>query len=309
MATLNPTGIASLWRELVSNNPMTIEVGRFRRRFLEGTRSRNLNTTILVLALVAYASLIVVLSNMAGALSPSVIIFVQTGTFVLLAPTFMYSAIAGEREKRTWDLLLAAPVTHAQIIVGKFLAGLAGLGATFVLFLLPTLFTSYTFGNDFNMMSTDAAGTPLPHAISGTAALLNEEFISITFGIMLLAATLLFSARCRRSLMSLSVMLVSLFMGLLAVPALVMTFEYSGNGPFMDLTSFFHPFLAIEKIEELYQMSSPVGNSFGYISPSGFGVLQGLLYLAMTAVFLVWAFKTVNFADGEKKFMPGKPNA
>ncbi len=309
MATLNSGKAAFLWRQLVSENPMSVEVGRFRRRFLEGTRSRNLNTTILVLALVAYASLMVVLSNMSGELSPNSLIFVQTGVFVLLAPTFMYSAIAGEREKRTWDLLLAAPVTHAQIAVGKFLAGLAGLGATLVLFILPTLFTSFTFDNERNYMVPDS-GVPLAHGVSGTAAFANEEFISITFGIMLLAATLLFSARCRRSLMSLSVMLISLFAGLLAFPALITSFAYADAGnAFMDVASFFHPFLAIEKIEELHRASVPQGMAFGLIQPWGFGVLQGILYLALTAVFLVWACKTVNFADGEKKFMPGKRNA
>lgn len=309
MATLNPNRAASIWRELVSENPMTIEVKRFRRRFFEGSRSKGLNTTILVLALLAYASLLVVVSNMAGSMPPSYIIFVQTGALVLIAPTLMFSAVSGEREKRTWDLLLAAPISHAQIIVGKFIAGLSGLGALFVLFLIPTLFTSLMFDHDtrLDMMTGGKAAAPV---MSNSLAFFNEEFVSVTFAILVLAASLLFSARCRRSLMSLSVVLVSLFVGLLAWPALAFSFDnYSAANPFLDLTWFFHPFMAIEKIEEV-QMSRAIGGSpFDIVAPAWFGPLQGILYLSLAAVFVVWAFKTVNFADGEKKFMPRSPNA
>lgn len=305
MATLNPGRIGGLWRELVTENPMTIEVSRFRRRFLEGGRSRNLNTAVLVLALLAYACLLVVVGNYSEDVAPSVLIFAQTGAFVILAPALMFGAISGEREKRSWDLLMAAPITHAQVIAGKFLAGLAAIGATFVLLLIPTLMTAYTYE-----IRTYLDGVPLSPPILGSTALINEEIISLTFGVLLVAGTLLFSARCRRSLMSLSVVIVSLFLVFGAVPLMAFSAAYNalGNG-FTDLCWFFHPFFAIERIEEIRQTGLVSESYLEVIRPAWFGVPQGLLYLGLAGVFLVWATKTVNFADGDKKFIPRKPDA
>jgi ABC-type transport system involved in multi-copper enzyme maturation permease subunit len=298
--------MAAAWRTLVAENPMAIEVSRFRRRFLEGGRGKGLNTTILVLAIIAYAGLLLVVANVAGDLPPGVLIMAQTLTFVLIAPALMYSAIAGEREKRTWDLLLAAPVTHAQIIVGKFLAGVAGIGTAFVLFLVPTIFTAITYKGDLMYRSGFASYSyDDSHVISGTTALLNEEIISITFALLVLSATLLFSARCRRALMSLGIVLTSLFLGLLAFPALVSIVSFGERGGFSELLNFFHPFMAIERLEEARRYSS----SSDVVGVGWYGIPQGLLYLFLTGVFLVWAYKTVDFADGEKKFIPRKPNA
>src|SRR5438067_2544501 len=135
MATIpSSSKLSALWRTLVMENPMAIEVNRFRRRFLEGGRGKTVNTMILVVAIVAYAALLLVIANMSGDFPPVALIFLQTGVFTLLTPAMMYGSISGERERRSWDLLLVAPITHAQIVVGKFLAALAGIGVAFVLF-------------------------------------------------------------------------------------------------------------------------------------------------------------------------------
>jgi len=289
------------WRELVIENPMAIEINRFRRRFLEGGRGKSVNTMVLVVAILAYASLLLVIANMSGDFPPVVLIYMQTALFALISPALMYSAISGEREKRSWDLLLVAPITHAQIVVGKFLAALAGITVTFVLFLLPTLFTAITYKGDYSYGS-GSIGT-----VSGTYALIAEEAISLTFGICVAALTLLFSARCKRSLMALGVVLTLNFLALIAFPSLfAMMSNSSSSGEFLFLA---HPIFAIMRLDQLSHYRGSYYSSFDSLDGIWYGLPQTLLYLAFTAVFIVWAVKTVNFADGEKKFIPRKINA
>ena len=307
MAVIDAPKIASLWRELVVENPMAIEVSRFRRRFLEGGRGKSLNTTILILSIVAYAGLLMAIASQAGDLPPGVLVYVQTLTFVLIAPALMYASVAGEREKRTWDLLIAAPITHAQIIAGKFLAGMAGIGVAFVLFLVPTIFTAITYKSGGMFESPYGSYQDSQVVMSGSWALLNEELISITFALLVLAMTLLFSARCRRALMSLGIVLTALFLGLLAAPGLISVLSYGSRDAASQLLFFFHPFMAISRLEDARHIYGSGG--LDLVGPLWYGIPQAILYLALTAVFLGWAYKTVSFADKEVKFIPRKPDA
>jgi ABC-type transport system involved in multi-copper enzyme maturation permease subunit len=303
-AVQTPSNSSRLWRELVVENPMIIEVSRFRRRFLEGGRGKSVNTTILVLAIVAYAALLLVIANLSGDFPPVALIFLQTGVFCFLGPALTFGSIAGERERRSWDLLLVAPISHAQIVFGKFMAAAAGiLGAT-VLFLLPTLFTALTYKGDWNSYNGQS-----DNVISGSYALIGQEIISITFALMITAMALLFSARCRRGLMALGIVLGALFIGLIAFP-MILAIMTSGTG-MADLVNLTHPFMAINRLEELRHASANYGGVDDYHMFGGlwYGLVQGLLYLGITGVFLTWAIKTVTFADGEKKFMPRKINA
>lgn len=308
MITLDRESKASkAWRQLISENPMTSEIGRFRRRFLEGGRGRGLNTAIVVLALIAYAAMLLVISSLSGQLAPSVLILVQTATFTLLAPALAYNSIAGEREKRSWDLLLAAPVTHAQIIAGKFFAALSGILATFVLFIFPTIFTAVTYREEDGFVSSNLGAHPI---FSPWNALVREELISLTFAIGLVALTILFSARCRRSLMSLGIVITAVFFGLVAVPAFVSALpSWYGNTGFDTIIAYFHPFIAIYQVDQIRHGLSDGEVSLNTYGPAMFGYAQALLYLFLTATSLAWAGKTINFADGEKKFIPKKPDA
>jgi ABC-type transport system involved in multi-copper enzyme maturation permease subunit len=302
--TESSTKLSTIWRELVTENPMVIEVNRFRRRFLEGGRGKSVNTTILVLAIVAYAALLLVIANLSGDFPPVALIFLQTGIFCFLGPALTFGSVAGEREKRSWDLLLVAPISHAQIIVGKFLAAAVGIGGALVLFLLPTMFTALTYKGDWNSYNNRTEG-----AISGTYALIGQEVVSVCFALMIAAMALLFSARCRRSLMALGIVLGALFICLIALPMLlgIMT-----GGAGMDLVNISHPFMAISRLEELRHYSSTSRYGMGDIplfGPLWYGFVQGFFYLAATGLFLSWATKTVTFADGDKRFIPRKINA
>ena len=140
-----------LWDDLVLKNPMLIEIQRFRRRFLSFSGSNTMNSAVLALCLVCYAGLVLIVLQARGNISPLVIVMFQTGIFTIFAPGMLHGAIAGERERRSWDLLLVAPISKAQIVVGKFIGAMAALGIASVLFLFPILIAAVSYrGTNWN---------------------------------------------------------------------------------------------------------------------------------------------------------------
>jgi ABC-type transport system involved in multi-copper enzyme maturation permease subunit len=66
---------------------------------------------------------------------------------MLAAVVASHAAIAGERDRRSWDLLQVAPVTQYQIVFGKF-RGVASLILAIQAGFLPLVLMSQIFGQD-----------------------------------------------------------------------------------------------------------------------------------------------------------------
>ncbi len=81
---------------------------------------------VLLIALVASNSDTKSLSDLAKASSQvfSAISYVQLGMICLLAPVFCAAAITQERDSRTYNILLATPLTNAQIVLGSLFSRL-----------------------------------------------------------------------------------------------------------------------------------------------------------------------------------------
>lgn len=273
----------SLWETLVVQNPMLIEIQRFRRRFLSFTGPNAANGAVLVLVLIFYVSLVMMVVNSDGGLAPSVVIGVQTGLFTLLAPGMLHGAIAGERERRSWDLLLAAPITKAQIVVGKFIGALTALGIGALLFLLPLVIAAATYKT------------------KSLVDVLEMEAVSLSFTMAVCALTVLLSARARRPFMALGATLGVLAVALIVAPMLLgisIGFSDQMSG---DLLYYLHPYYTIWKIHAVAERPYDSG---GYIAGYAWGLPQTLIYLGLTAVMVAWAANTLNFAENEVKFIP-----
>src|SRR5471030_1873350 len=113
--------IRDQWNDLIVHNPMLIEITRFRRRFLSPAAGGSVQGVLLVLALICYATIVLIVIENRQSISPIYLIMFETGLLTVLAPMLLYNSIAGERERRSWDLLLAAPITKSHIVVGKFI--------------------------------------------------------------------------------------------------------------------------------------------------------------------------------------------
>lgn len=285
------------WGELVSHNPMLVEIARFRRKYLS-MRGTGVVTTVFFG--VVYGILLLAVTRFAEAVEPAVVLYTELGLLCFLAPALAYTSIAGEREKRTWDFLLVAPVTRAQIVVGKFIAAAQGVVAVALLMLVPLGVTlvgesariarnNWTWGRDFG------SSTGLYDALLAVLAI-------ASFGIMLCALTVFFSARCRRALMALgaslgTIVFVFAIIPLLTQPLIREGFEWRF---WLELLNFFNPFVATGCILD------PSTYDDRIIPTAYYGWPQIGVYLAVAIGFLAWAVKTVQWPDNEVEFIGGK---
>ncbi|HEY0866772.1 MAG TPA: ABC transporter permease subunit [Fimbriimonas sp.] len=263
--------MSELFKDLVLENPMLIEIQRFKRKFLSAGGSPAVTAISLALAGLCYLGLLILVVSNLGDLPPVALVMVQLGLFTLFAPALLYGAIAGEREKRTWDLLVVAPITKSQIVAGKFVGALAALGAASLLFLLPIVLTALTYKN----------------ASHGVASALLAEVLSVAFVAMLCSFTLYVSARVERPLTALGVVLGVLAGVLVVVPTLSSLLVRRVSD---DLIALFHPFYAVAKIGAEPHTMPPYATTsgFGWFAwPQIFGyLLATALFLAMTALAL-----------------------
>lgn len=266
---------------LLAGNPMLVEIVRFRRKYFSFAGPNAFNRVVLGLIGCCYTGLVLLVVAGKGDIPPVPLLFLQTAAFVLFAPMILNNSIAGERERRSWDLLAAAPITHAQIIAGKFIGALSALALGAAGFLVPILVAWAMHGR-----------TPL-HAF------LLAELVSISFGGFCCALTIFFSARVKRGFMALGASLGLLIMGLLVIPSFLAANSYGGSTAFSFLLNPFWSLSELSTLGERYQMTrdftfDPILNSIIY---SG-------VYIGLTLTLLVWAEKTVHFPDNEVKFIP-----
>jgi ABC-type transport system involved in multi-copper enzyme maturation permease subunit len=284
-----------LFQELVTQNPMLIEVSRFRRRFLSFSGSSALNGIVLGLAIVCYMGLLMLVFSARGSIPPVALVMVQTFIFVLATPSMLYGAIAGEREKRTWDLLLVAPITQGQIVIGKFMGALFALGVGLALFLFPILVTAAEYEMGYGAGSRGTNWWDL----------FLSELVSVSFVILVAATTLFFSARTKRGFMALGTVLAVLAMFLLVVP--ILSTAMLPEPLLVDFINFFHPFYVLVKLLSTSEYSTMEG--FQGMNASSWGLPQVIGYLALATVFIIWATRTLNFAENDVKFIPANNHA
>ena len=114
----------SLWRDLVTENPMMAELSRARRRILGNTQTKAQNTILLILFGALFLAFIMGAIRFRDLIPPSAVIYLQTGLYALIVPAIGYAAIAGERERRSWEFLAVAPLSKLQIVIGKLASSL-----------------------------------------------------------------------------------------------------------------------------------------------------------------------------------------
>lgn len=278
----------SLWQNLIVGNPMLIEITRFRRKYFTfgGTAA---SSAVLALALVCYVGLVMVVLSGKGEIPPIALVIFQTGVLTLLAPSMLHGAIAGERERRSWDLLLVAPITKAQIVVGKFIGAMAAIGITMMLCLFPVLMAAVTYRR------------------TNWHDLFLSELVSGSFALFVCALTLLLSARVRRGFMALGASLGTLAVLLVILPILFAVLSGGGQGS-AELTLMLHPFMALSMILAHGERSIYSSEPTSYVAPSLWGYPQIFVYVVLTIVLVVWATKTLVFAENDVRFISRSPS-
>jgi len=289
----------SAWTELVAKNPMLIEVSRYRRKLFSFSRSNPMGGMIVAMVAIAYVGIVSMIVSFRTDISPFVLIDIQTAIFMLIAPILLHSAIAGERERRSWDLLLAAPITKAQIVVGKFLGALSAMaiGAAFFVFPIAVTALSYhpqVYNYGYNGVIVDPTQNLVAYSTSFWNLAL-AEMVCLSATALVSAITIFFSARVKRSFMALGTTLGLMVLGLMVLPAMA---EPTLNAA--DPVLIMHPVFALGRLSEL----GMTGHQNQFVSDAWIGFPQILFYLGLTGVMLAWSVNTLNFAENEVKFLP-----
>lgn len=258
------------FRELVVENPLLIEFRRAVRRFFGVSKHSAVNAMVLVISCLLYGLLLLITIANRSAMSPVAIVFLQTFLFCFLIPANLHGAIAGERERRSWDLLLASPVSNLQIVVGKMLSGLAAVGVT-VLLMLPPLLISFAGDGDATVLKV-----------------LQTELVSIGFATFLAAMTMFISARSKRTYAAQLTTYACLIVGLIVYWVFV---ETATGGQGRQTLLYLHPFYAISETWGDGLGSS--GSSFMYN-----GLFHFVIYAALATGLLVVTVETLQMADG-----------
>lgn len=205
--------IVQTLRGLVVDNPMILEGTRAWRRFLRTSMNtgRTLNRVLLSVIGLMYLGMLCSIVR-AGEDANLPLLMLQLGVLTLIVPGSLYSAISGEREKMTWDALILTRLTPEQIVVGKLLWRFALVGAVMLVFLPLLLLCEIMFGSDHHLDCYTPRG------------LLNAESMTVAWTFLLGAFTLWVSAKTKRSVTSLSMVVAGLLISLVLLPTLASMF-------------------------------------------------------------------------------------
>ena len=265
---------------LFRSNPMRIEIARFRRRFL-GANGPVVNKVAIGLAALCYVGLVMLVASLKGDMPPIALIMFQTGLFCFFGPSMLHGAIAGERERRSWDLLMVAPITKGQIVAGKFMGALAALGVGAAAMAVPIALSAFFYDK------------------TTFYDLLLAEGASLAFCVLVCAWTIFVSARTIRSFTALGVTLGSLAVSLIVAPMLLVSIFATGSDAGKRLAAewilYANPFTALTALAQepgrnLYDPEQTISRSF-------YGLPHALLYLGLALALLLFAERTLRRAD------------
>jgi ABC-type transport system involved in multi-copper enzyme maturation permease subunit len=273
----------NLFRELVTDNPMMAEVFRRMRRFTLSKDHRQSLLTALALG-VAVFLLTALTFAQSGAFTPWAIALIKLPLLCAALPLAMHGSIAGERDRRSWDALCAAPVTDAQIVAGKFAVGLTVLAAVWLAFLPMELSALVTEVNRDRL--ADALVT------------LRLDFYTLLVGMFVASLSFLASARSRRPFAALGATGGAL--GALLIVSNVLLFSASAtdakNRFYQPVVALLNPVLHLVQITDGSQNTWSRDMSLGWKLAPEFGAL---IYLALGIAMLVVATRTLHAADQE----------
>ena len=269
---------------------MMAEVTRFRKRFLSIRGSSVAINGGIGIVLVLYALFAMTCVYYRGDIEPIVLIGIFVGLMLFAIPLLLHASISGERERRTWDMLLVAPITHGQIIVGKFMGAFAGLAMAFGLYLIPVLIDA---------------------AFHADARFINVLLASVTVmaqGASLIAMTILISSRVKRPLVALAVSIGVVMLYFFFVPGLVSTMS-TFTGDFV--TGLVNPFAVLIRLAQNTHNIPPdefrsSGSAFQSLDVYTLAFSHLLYQVIITVVLLAWATRTLVYADHEVKFISKK---
>lgn len=286
-------------REVTRENPMFAEMRRPLQRFQGGGPSAPLYRVVILATIIGYFTLAAVFSRAESGFEP--VVAIEMVVLAFLVPPMMFKTIAGERDKRSWDILLSAPVTPSQIVVGRFALGAMGVVG---IVLLGTLMAPFTWPNpgwDYGGGGRYQEGG----FTQALATIVSSQLYVLAFGLALVAIALFVSARSRRGFTALASTYGLFFSWLVLLP--IVLAALTAGADYMN--SLVEPLLPFNVAVKLAQNNSIDADLGFYMSPTFLFGLSFGGYLLLTVGMLYWASQTLHFPDNEIRFLARKHRA
>jgi ABC-type transport system involved in multi-copper enzyme maturation permease subunit len=199
-------------RHLFVGNPMFAEVVREKNKALAEHNWRGAQLAARVLLLAIYLFLLVLTLRYVTYVEPFVLMYVMLGLATILIPAGLHGAIAGDREKRSLDMLLVAPVTPGQIVVGKFGKTFLSLMMLVVAVGVPALV--------IELVKETVAASRYDLHIHGVVGFFRSLALVLSTGLSMGALTMWISSKTRSNSGAMLATVGALFVVLIVIPAI-----------------------------------------------------------------------------------------
>lgn len=229
----------NLWADLVSDNPLMAKAAKSLSLIKNIKAMPSSSWVVLSLVALVYLVLVGTALKVAEAIDSSVFLFLMLTVVVLVAATVLHGSLAGEREKRTIDLLLVAPVTTAQIIAAKVVKVVLPLISVIFVCVVPAIILAVVRANlGVDTWSGRSAGFDTFLLAIG---------ITLSTGCMVVGATVYVSSVNRTNANALTATLGILFLWFIVLPILLGSFGVVSHD-FSESLMVYHPFYAMSKV-------------------------------------------------------------
>ena len=200
--------------------------------------------------------------------------YLELVAITLILPASVYGAIAGERERGTWEALILTRLTAGQIIFGKLFWRILVIVILMLLLFLPECLAIgfhgvYSSGGTYHFRNYVLAG----------------QLLNLSWGALLTSFGLWVSAGSRRSVTAASSVFVSLLAALILLPLLYGLLAASQGGAAKNGDGFamsaygWNPFYLLGTSEYNPSNSTPNFNALP-------GVMVITMYFALSILFL-----------------------
>lgn len=267
---------------LFKNNPMLVEIQREKNKALAEHNWRGSQLAARILLGLVYLSILMLLLRYIDIVEPVVLMYVLLALQTVMVPAALYGTIAGEREKRSLDLLLVAPVTPGQIVIGKYGRALIPIVGLTVAIGLPAFVVEVVKQVDGRQIGLYGAER---NGIVGF-------FVSLAFclmaGLAVGGLTMWISSKTRTSSAAILTTVGAIFLLVAVTPSIAVTMEGIAPG-LSEFVLSMNPFVG------LYGAYSGDTLSYDQEMPSTFYTwFAMLLYLLATVATLYFATENVR---------------
>ena len=258
-------------KEIFSANPLLIDFRRSVRRFFGFGRQGKLSIAVATISALIYGLVLLIAWTTREYVSPNAYVICLGVLLCLVVPAAVHGAIAGERERRSWDFLMVAPISNTQIVAGKFMSGVGLIGLMSLLF-FPMMGISFLSDEDASI-----------------GKLFGMLAVTLSYGVFLAAFSLFVSSRSKRAFAANLSIYAMQFAGLIVYPMLVMLLS---QGQSETWAFFLHPFVvsaAIWQGETAYNTDN--------ILLMGGGFIQTFSFCLIALALLGWTEATLRDLD------------